>query len=134
MAKRRPDDHNLIADINITPFIDVVLVLLIIFMITTALLIQAGMKMDMPGLTKQTAPGENEEAFITVSISADDSIFLDNQKYPINEIKPILQQLMRLDPKSIVAINGSPEASYETVVQVVDIARAAGVSKYVLTR
>lgn len=134
MAKRRPDNHNVIADINITPFIDVVLVLLIIFMITASLLIQTGMKVDMPGLTKQTVPGENEEAFITISISADGSISLDNQKYPINEIMPILQQLMRLDPNSIVAINGDPDASYDTVVQVVDIARAAGVTKYVLTR
>ncbi len=41
---------------------------------------------------------------------------------------------MRLDPKSIVAINGDPNASYDTVIHVVDIARAAGVTKYVLTR
>jgi len=134
MAKRRSSGHNLIADINITPFIDVVLVLLIIFMVTTSLLIQAGMKIDMPVLTKQAVPGGDEDVFVTITISADDSIFLDNQKYQINEIKPILQQLIHLDPTSIVAINGDPNASYDTVIQVVDIARAAGVTKYVLAR
>jgi biopolymer transport protein ExbD len=134
MAKRRQSSHNVIADINITPFTDVVLVLLIIFMIATPLLIQAGIKVDLPVTKKQTGAAEKQEVFITISISADGSISLDGQKYPIDNIKPILQQLMKINPNSIVAIGGEPEASYDTVVHVVDIARAAGVTKYVLVK
>jgi len=134
MAKRRQNSHNVIADINITPFTDVVLVLLIIFMIATPLLIQAGIKVDLPVTKKQTGAAEKQEVFITISISADGSISLDGQKYPIDNIKPILQQLMKINPNSIVAIGGEPEASYDTVVHVVDIARAAGVTKYVLVK
>ena len=134
MAKRRQSSHNVIADINITPFTDVVLVLLIIFMIATPLLIQAGIKVDLPMTKKQTSTAQKQEVFITISISADGSISLDGQKYPIDNIKPILQQLMKINPNSIVAIGGEPEASYDTVVQVLDIARAAGVTKYVLVK
>jgi len=134
MAKRRQSSHDVIADINITPFTDVVLVLLIIFMIATPLLIQAGIKVDLPVTKKQTSTAEKQEVFITISISADGSISLDGQKYPIDNIKPILQQLMKINPNSIVAIGGEPEASYDTVVQVLDIARAAGVTKYVLVK
>jgi biopolymer transport protein ExbD len=134
MAKRRQSSHDVIADINITPFTDVVLVLLIIFMIATPLLIQAGIKVDLPVTKKQTGTAEKQEVFITISISADGSISLDGQKYPIDNIKPILQQLMKINPNSIVAIGGEPEASYDTVVQVLDIARAAGVTKYVLVK
>lgn len=134
MAKRRPDSHRIIADINITPFIDVVLVLLIIFMITTSLLMQAGLKVDMPALTKKTVLQEEDETFITIAVMADDSVYLDNQKISLAEIKPLLRKMVSLVPDSIVAINGAPEASYDRVVQVVDIARAAGVAKYVLTR
>jgi biopolymer transport protein ExbD len=134
MAKRRQSSHDVIADINITPFTDVVLVLLIIFMIATPLLIQAGIKVDLPVTKKQTGAAEKQEVFITISISADGSISLDGQKYPIDNIKPILQQLMKINPNSIVAIGGEPDASYDTVVQVLDIARAAGVTKYVLVK
>jgi biopolymer transport protein ExbD len=134
MAKRRQSSHDVIADINITPFTDVVLVLLIIFMIATPLLIQAGIKVDLPVTKKQTGAAEKQEVFITISISADGSISLDGQKYPIDNIKPILQQLMKINPNSIVAIGGEPDASYDTVVQVLDITRAAGVTKYVLVK
>jgi biopolymer transport protein ExbD len=134
MAKRRQSSHDVIADINITPFTDVVLVLLIIFMIATPLLIQAGIKVDLPVTKKQTGTAEKQEVFITISISADGSISLDGQKYPIDNIEPILQQLMKINPNSIVAIGGEPEASYDTVVQVLDITRAAGVTKYVLVK
>lgn len=134
MAKRRQISHDIIADINITPFTDVVLVLLIIFMIATPLLIQAGIKVDLPVTKRQSNAAEKQEVFITISISADGSISLDGQKYPINKIKPVLQQLMNINPNSFVAIGGEPNASYDTVVQVVDIARAAGVTKYVLVK
>jgi len=134
MAKRRQSSHDVIADINITPFTDVVLVLLIIFMIATPLLIQAGIKVDLPVTKKPTGTAEKQEVFITIAISADGSISLDGQKYPIDNIKPILQQLMKINPNSIVAIGGEPDASYDTVVQVLDIARAAGVTKYVLVK
>ena len=134
MAKRRQSSHDVIADINITPFTDVVLVLLIIFMIATPLLIQAGIKVDLPVTKKPTGTAEKQEVFITIAISADGSISLDGQKYPIDNIEPILQQLMKINPNSIVAIGGEPEASYDTVVQVLDIARAAGVTKYVLVK
>ncbi|HUT84343.1 MAG TPA: biopolymer transporter ExbD [Thermodesulfobacteriota bacterium] len=134
MAKRRQSSHDVIADINITPFTDVVLVLLIIFMIATPLLIQAGIKVDLPVTKKQTNTAQKQEVFITISISADGSISLDGQKYPIDNIEPILQQLMKINPNSIVAIGGEPKASYDTVVQVLDIARAAGVTKYVLVK
>jgi len=134
MAKRRQSSHDVIADINITPFTDVVLVLLIIFMIATPLLIQAGIKVDLPMTKKQTSTAQKQEVFITISISADGSISLDGQKYPIDNIEPILQQLMKINPNSIVAIGGEPDASYDTVVQVLDIARAAGVTKYVLVK
>jgi len=134
MAKRRQSSHEVIADINITPFTDVVLVLLIIFMIATPLLIQAGIKVDLPVTKKQSNAAEKQEVFITISISADGSISLDGQKYPINKLKPVLQQLMNINPNSVVAIGGEPDASYDTVVHVVDIARAAGVTRYVLVK
>jgi biopolymer transport protein ExbD len=134
MAKRRQSSHEVIADINITPFTDVVLVLLIIFMIATPLLIQAGIKVDLPVTKKQSNAAEKQEVFTTISISADGSISLDGQKYPIDKIKPVLQQLMKINPNSVVAIGGEPDASYDTVVHVVDIARAAGVTRYVLVK
>ena len=134
MARQRRSSHDVIADINITPFTDVVLVLLIIFMVATPLLIQAGIKVELPTTSKPTGPSERQEVFFTIAISADGSISLDGQKYPIDKIKPVLQELMKVNPSSIVAIGGEPDAKYDLVVRVLDIARAAGVTKYVLVK
>jgi biopolymer transport protein TolR len=134
MVKQRRNGHNLISDINITPFTDVVLVLLIIFLMAIPMLMQMGIELDMPSVTRETNTAENETVFIPIFISAEGGIFLDNQEYPVEKIKPLLQQLIEIDPESVVSISADPKASYDRMVQVIDLARAAGITRYVLAR
>ena len=134
MARRRSSGYDTIADINITPFTDVVLVLLIIFMIATPLLMLEGIRINLPVEKKQVSPAEKEDVFISISISAEGTIYIDGQERALNELKPILQQIVKLDPDSIIAIGAHHDTPYESVVRVVDIARAAGVARYVLVK
>lgn len=133
MLKKRRDHHEMIADINITPFTDVVLVLLIIFLIATPILMMEGIKVDLPGAKTQTTL-ENKDAYLTIKIYEDGSVFLDGEKRSMSEIKPLLEQVIKLNPKMIIAIGGEPNAVYDRVVQVIDLARAAGVTRYVLIK
>jgi biopolymer transport protein TolR len=134
MARKKRSDYNAIASINITPFTDVVLVLLIIFMIATPLLMLEGIRINLPAVSDQPSPAEKEDVFVSISISAEGTIYIDGQERALNEIKPILQQILKLDPDSIFAIGAHQNTPYESVVRVIDIARSAGVAKYVLVK
>lgn len=134
MARRRRSEYNAIAGINITPFTDVVLVLLIIFMIATPLLMLEGIRINLPAVNNQASPAEKEDVFVSIFISAEGIVSIDGQERALDEIKPILQQMMTLNSDSIIAIGAHPDTLYESVVRVVDIARAAGVTKYVLVK
>jgi biopolymer transport protein ExbD len=133
VQKKRRDHHEIIADINITPFTDVVLVLLIIFLIATPILMMEGIKVDLPG-AKPPMTSENKDTYLTIKIFEDGSVFLDGEKRSMSEIKPLLEQVINLNPNTIIAIGGEPNAVYDRVVQVVDLARAAGVTRYVLVK
>jgi biopolymer transport protein ExbD len=134
MAKKKRSDYNAIAGINITPFTDVVLVLLIIFMIATPLLMLEGIRISLPAVNDQVSTAENEEVFVSISISAEGTISVDGQERDLNDLKPILQQIVRVDPGSVIAIGAHHDALYEWVVRVIDIVRAAGIARYVLVK
>jgi biopolymer transport protein ExbD len=134
MARVPRHSPDVIADINITPFTDVVLVLLIIFMIATPLLMLEGIKVVLPVSKKQTDTVVTDNVTITISILAQGDILLDGQKYSLGQLRSALQQSMKADQNTIVAIGAEPDTMYDRVVQVIDAARAAGVSKYVLVR
>jgi biopolymer transport protein ExbD len=133
VLKKRRDNHEIIADINITPFTDVVLVLLIIFLIATPILMMEGIKVDLPGAKPETAL-ETKENYLIIKIYEDGNIFLDGEERSIGEIKTLLEHVIKLNPKTIIAIGGEPNAVYDKVVQVIDLARAAGVTRYVLIK
>jgi biopolymer transport protein ExbD len=134
MARKKSREYNAIAGINITPFTDVVLVLLIIFMIATPLLMLEGIRVNLPTVSDQPSPSEKEDVFVSISISADGTIYIDGRERALNEIKPLLQQILKLDPEGIFAIGAHENTPYESVIRVVDIARSAGVAKYVLVK
>lgn len=130
MIKRRISEE-IVADINITPFTDVVLVLLIIFLIATPLLMLEGLKTDIPALNRQPAPVQ-QTTFITIAITAAGAVTVNGQPCPMGQLTPLLQQLIRSNPESVVSIGADPETLYDDVVKVVDSSRAAGIFKYVL--
>jgi biopolymer transport protein TolR len=133
MGKRRIS-HEVIADINITPFTDVVLVLLIIFMVSTPLLMLEGMRTDLPTQSKQPLTKDKEPSFINISITENGSVTLNGKPCPISQLTPLLEQMLKRTPDSIVTIGADAETLYDTVVKVIDSARAAGVIRYVLAQ
>jgi biopolymer transport protein ExbD len=121
--KRRMRKSKLMAEINITPFTDVVLVLLIIFMIATPFIYQSSMKVQLP----QASKSEETSRDIIVTINAQGDVFWDDAKVDLGTLKYKLLAAMRSKPDTSVIINGDKNVRYDSVIQVMDVLNQSGV-------
>jgi len=111
------------AGINITPFTDVVLVLLVIFMIATPLIIQSGMRVNLPATSAAEAQPEKS---IVISIDAAGGVYLGKDRVSFNDLRDRLSATLARQPGSPVVVMGDRGLRYDIVVRVLDIARASG--------
>jgi|TARA_B100000809_G_scaffold197414_1_gene197040 biopolymer transport protein TolR len=116
MLKRR---RNLISDINVVPYIDVMLVLLVIFMIAAPLMVQ-GISINLPEVSSDALPVEKSEPLI-ISIRSDGSFFLEidatrNKSLNLEEISQEIAKILKADKDMQVVIRGDGEVKYESVM------------------
>ena len=116
MLKRR---RNLISDINVVPYIDVMLVLLVIFMIAAPLMVQ-GISINLPEVSSDALPVERSEPLI-ISIRSDGSFFLEidatrNKSLNLEEISQEIAKILKADKDMQVVIRGDGEVKYESVM------------------
>jgi biopolymer transport protein ExbD len=121
--KREMRGSKLIAEINITPFTDVVLVLLIIFMIATPFIYQSSMKVQLP----QASKSEEISRDIIININARGEVFLEDKKLDLDALKYKLRAIVRSKPDTSVIINGDKNVKYDSVIQVMDVLTQSGV-------
>jgi biopolymer transport protein TolR len=115
-----------LSEINVTPFVDVVLVLLIIFMVTAPML-QQGIDVDLPQTTTQNIRLKQEPLVMTVR--KDGKIFLARREIPAAELEEKLHAILEgLDEKEIY-LRADAKAEYGLVVRALAAARAAGATK-----
>lgn len=124
MANRK----KVVSDINITPFTDVVLVLLIIFMITTPMLSQHEIKINLPESAEATE--RTEDKIIEVTIDKDGFVYVDNKQTHIKYVEQAIKEKISRYPNRPVVIKGDKDIKYDLVVSVMDKAKKAGVSKF----
>ena len=121
--KRKDKRPKLMAEINITPFTDVVLVLLIIFMIATPFIYQSSMKVQLPKASKS----EETSKDVIITINARGEVFMDDAKVELEALKFKLRAMVRNKPEISVIINGDKSVKYDAVIQVMDILTQSGV-------
>lgn len=112
------------AEINITPLVDVMLVLLIIFMVT-APLIQTGVKVDLP--QAKTPPVEADEQKLVLSITKDRRVYLAGTEIPLAELGEKLRTNAKLQKDKELYVHADRSLNYGVVIQVMGEARSAGV-------
>lgn len=117
--KRKP-----MAEINVTPFVDVMLVLLVIFMVAAPLM-TVGVPIELPKTAAKALPSEDEEP-LTITITAEGTLELQNTKIERNTLVSKLQAIAaeRADDKVFLRADGS--VPYETVMQVMGALNAGG--------
>lgn len=127
MAGRR-GKRRVMSEINVVPYIDVMLVLLIIFMITAPLLAQ-GVKVDLPHASAETL--QTPETPVVLTVTADGKYFLNIGAHPDQPISKELvvatvRAVLNLKPKTQVLVRGDKNASYNSVLIGMTLLQAAG--------
>ncbi|EKF40700.1 protein TolR [Nitratireductor indicus] len=120
---RRGSRSGLISEINVTPFVDVMLVLLIIFMVAAPLL-TVGVPIDLPETQAKALNSETQP--ITVSVNDKGQVYLQETEVPLNEVVAKLQAIARSGYDERIYVRGDRAADYGTVMQVMARISAAG--------
>jgi biopolymer transport protein TolR len=115
-----------LADINVTPFVDVMLVLLIIFMVTAPMMTQ-GLDVDLPQTKTVTSLPQDSENMV-LTIKKDGSLHLDKYQVTMDELQDQVKRLVT-DQKKMLFLKADREVSYGVVVQVMGILKSAGQDK-----
>ncbi len=121
--RRRTKTPQLMAEINITPFTDVVLVLLIIFMIATPFIYQSSMKVQLPQATKSAETSRD----VIITINAEGEVFFNDARIDLYALKDKLKAMVQNNPDVSVIINGDKNVKYDSVIQVMDVLTQSGV-------
>ena len=120
------------ANINVTPMADIMIVLLIIFMVITPML-QKGIDVKLPFATN-TQERKDEAKTITVAIKRNNDVFLNNKAINTKELVPQLKERLEDLPegKKMVFLKADSELAYSEVMKVMDFCREAGVEEIAL--
>lgn len=114
------------ADVNVTPFVDVMLVLLIIFMVTAPMMTQ-GLEVDLPQTRAVSVlPKDNESLVLTVK--ADGTFFLDKYQVEMADLEGQVRQLVTNQKKQLF-LRADQAVPYGTVVKIMGVVKMAGVDK-----
>jgi len=120
------NDENLMSEINVTPLVDVMLVLLIIFMITAPMLTY-GVKVNLPTTTSKPIPTKQEPLLIT--LDQNKNVFIDRYKIPLNKLDEKLKPIIKANPKRNVLLQADQRVSYGYVMQVMAKIKLAGIEQ-----
>lgn len=119
-------EHPAMSEINVTPMVDVMLVLLVIFIITAPLFTHA-IKLDLPQAQAAAAPEKPDT--IALSINAQGKVFWNNEEIPQNELNTRLAAAGQKKPQPELRLRADRETRYETIARVMSAAQGHGLSK-----
>lgn len=123
------DDDDIIAGINVTPLVDIVLVLLIIFMVTTSYIVKAQIEIDLP----KAATGQSEvrETF-ALQVDADGNFFVNGESKTLEQIGVWAKEAKANNPEVRAIIAADKKVEYEKVIDLIDTIKVNGIEKFAL--
>ena len=121
------DDDEMISGINVTPLVDITLVLLIIFMVTTSYIVRQSIDVNLP---RAANGGETIGQTMMVVIHADGSLFIDGSPADETQLRERAQQAKAKDVDAKALIAADTDARHGAVIHVIDLLKTEGINKF----
>jgi biopolymer transport protein TolR len=125
-ASRR---RGIVAEINVTPLVDIMLVLLIIFMLTAHIIAKQAIEVDLPRAAQSTA---TQPTSLAITLTRDGSLFLGDAPITVEPLRAAIRAAIAKDPKTQVMIIGDKAVSHGRVVWVLDTIKSLGVVSFAI--
>ena len=129
-AKVGAGSDDVIADINIVPLVDIILVVLIIFMVTAPALMKPSVKVELPSAA---SGDETQPSLLQVAITADGRVHINNQEVDESEARSLAQNEFDKNPEVQAIVAADRDVSYGFVIQVLDWIKSVGIKKFAVT-
>ncbi|MFT5575938.1 MAG: biopolymer transport protein ExbD [Bermanella sp.] len=112
------------SEIDLTPMLDVVFIMLIFFIVTASFIKEAGIEVNRP---EASTANKKENVNILIAINATNEIWMDKRRVDKRSVRSVVERMHAENPKGAVVIQADKASNTETVTSVIDSARAAGV-------
>ena len=123
------DNDEIITSINVTPLVDIMLVLLIIFMLTANLIDNPAIEVDLP----EASTGEaSEPTTVGLVLTKDGTIYLNGSPTDEDGLRAFIPDVVKEDPKAQAIISADKDVSHGEVIQLIDIIRQLGLFRFAL--
>jgi biopolymer transport protein TolR len=123
---RRRSNHGTMSDINVTPLVDVMLVLLIVFMVAAPLM-TTGVPIELPKTAAKPLPTPSEP--LTISVQADRKVFIDKTEIGLGDLAAKLQALAKNGTEEQLMVRGDTAVPYGAIMEVMGVLNSAGFTK-----
>jgi biopolymer transport protein TolR len=118
-----------VANINMTPMIDVLLVLIIIFMVITPLT-PKGLEALVPQPAPPNQPqNDADQRTVVISVAKDKSLQINNEATDMNRLGQRLEEIFKTRAERVVFVKGDPDLDFQDVAKVIDVAKGVGIDK-----
>jgi biopolymer transport protein TolR len=129
VAANGGDEDELISGINVTPLVDIVLVLLIIFMVTATYIVRAAIDVDLP---RAAHGGEAVGTLLSVVVTKGNEIYLDGARVAEDDLVRRTKATVAKDADARVVISADKAALHGAVVHVIDLVKGAGATRFAI--
>jgi biopolymer transport protein TolR len=129
MAAAQQDNDEEITGINVTPLVDITLVLLIIFMVTANFIVRETVEVDLP---RAANSGETVQGLINVVMDKDATLFFDGAQVDETQLKVKIKEALEKDKDTRAIISADTVIAYGKVMHLIDVVKGEGIAKFAL--
>lgn len=125
------NDDEIVSEINLTPLIDIMLVLLIIFMVTSSVSLESGLDIDLPKTSSETSSGDPNAVIISMNSSG--GIFVQgNEVADLSNLETEIRLALEQEGTKLVILEGDKASTLESAIDIMDTAKKAGAEKFAI--
>lgn len=129
-SKMSSSEEQPISEINVTPFVDIILVVLIIFMVTTPIIMNPSVQINLP---KAASGDETTPSLLNISIDKAGDFFINGKKSTIEELGTETKSQVSKNPEIQAIVSADSDVSHGRVIEVIDVVKSSGVTKFAIS-